>query len=76
MGHRRRVLFIASSFLGIDRAAYLHHSREGVVDSILFSGFLRSFFFGVSSPWSVLYRMAAFGKRIHIANCRGAEGCW
>ena len=32
--------------LGIDRAAYLHHSREGVVGFDVFSGVFKSFFFG------------------------------
>lgn len=38
--------FYSVIVLGIDRAAYLHHSREGVVGFDLFSGIFKSFFFG------------------------------
>lgn len=38
--------FYSVIILGIDRAAYLHHSREQVVGFDLFSGVFKSFFFG------------------------------
>ncbi|WP_146390977.1 MlaE family ABC transporter permease [Allorhodopirellula solitaria] len=38
--------FYSVVILGIDRAAYLHHSREGVVGFDLFMGIFKSFFFG------------------------------
>ncbi|MEM1224335.1 MAG: ABC transporter permease [Planctomycetota bacterium] len=38
--------FYSVIILGIDRAAYLHHSREGVVGFDLFSGIFKSVFFG------------------------------
>ncbi|MFG0264291.1 MAG: MlaE family ABC transporter permease [Rhodopirellula sp. JB055] len=38
--------FYSVIILGIDRAAYLHHSREGVVAFDLFNGVFKSIFFG------------------------------
>ncbi len=38
--------FYSVTILGIDRAAYLHHSRQGVVGFDLFTGVFKSFFFG------------------------------
>ena len=38
--------FYSVTVLGIDRAAYLHHSRVGVVGFDLFTGIFKSFFFG------------------------------
>ena len=38
--------FYSVTILDIDRAAYLHHSRQGVVGFDLFTGIFKSFFFG------------------------------
>jgi len=58
--------FYSVIILGIDRAAYLHHSREGVVGFDLFSGIFKSFFFGAIIAVISCYR--GF-------NCQpGAEG--
>lgn len=58
--------FYSVVVLGIDRAAYLHHSREGVVGFDLFMGIFKSFFFGAIIAIVSCYR--GF-------NCQpGAEG--